>query len=220
MQVIDTSALKSMTKRYRAQFINSLSGFKSANLIGTVDEKGHPNLAIFSSVVHLGADPALIGFISRPDSVERHTLSNIKTTGRYTINQINDAFWQQAHQTSARFAARESEFEKCGLTPHFESEILAPFVAESRLKMALSLREIMPIRLNNTLMVVGEITHVFCESDAIQADGYIDIEALNTVAISGLDSYHQTKRNSRLSYAKPDMRVQELTLEGVASESN
>ena len=32
--------------------INSLSGAKSANLVGTQDEEGNQNLAIFSSAVH------------------------------------------------------------------------------------------------------------------------------------------------------------------------
>ena len=66
-----------METRFRAAFINSLSGFKSASLIGSVDKDGNTNLAIFSSVVHLGSNPALIAFINRPDSTSRHTLENI-----------------------------------------------------------------------------------------------------------------------------------------------
>lgn len=34
-------------------------------------------------------------------------------------------------------------------------------------------------------------------------DGYVDIESLDLVTISGLDSYHSTQRLHRLSYAKP-----------------
>ena len=203
-----------MPSRYRAQLVNSLSGFKSANLIATCNEDGLTNLAIFSSVVHLGASPALVGFVMRPDSVARHTLENIQQTKQYTINQINSDIWQQAHQTSARYLAEESEFDYCDLTPTFVDGIDAPFVKESRLKYALTLKEIIPISHNNTQFVIGEITDVFFQQDAIKNDGYIDIEALRTVAVSGLDSYHVSQRLSRLNYAKPDLPVFNIPLDG------
>ena len=52
-----SSDIKAMDPRRRAAFINSLSGFKSANLVGTVNAKGQTNLAIMSSAVHLGSSP-------------------------------------------------------------------------------------------------------------------------------------------------------------------
>lgn len=184
--------------------INSLSGFKSANLIGTISDTGQTNVAIFSSVVHLGASPALVGFIIRPNSVARHTLDNIKQTKEFTINQVHTSFWKNAHQTSAKYEIDECEFEKANLNKEFIKESKAPFVAESKLKYALSLKEIMPIKANNTLFIIGEITNIICDEMAISEDGYIDIESLNTVSISGLDSYHVSQRLSRLQYAKPN----------------
>jgi len=204
-----------MDARYRAKLVNSLSGFKSANLIGSMNKQGQINLAIFSSVIHLGASPALVGFIMRPSSVERHTLENIKQTSQYTINQVSEPFWRAAHQTSARYARNESEFEKVGLTTQFIANISAPFVRESPLKYAVKLKEILPISLNNTLLVIGEITNILCTENVIQPDGYIDIESLSTVTVSGLDSYHLTNRLSRLSYAKPDSSLIELNLAGL-----
>jgi flavin reductase (DIM6/NTAB) family NADH-FMN oxidoreductase RutF len=194
--------------------INSLSGFKSANLVGTCNGDQLNNLAIFSSVVHLGSSPALVGFITRPDSVERHTLENIKCTQRYTINQVNESFWRKAHQTSARYEANECEFMKTGLTAEYVDKINAPFVKESSLKYALILKEIIPIELNGTLLVIGEITDIYCAEHAVKADGYIDLEALNTIAITGLDSYHTSNRLSRVSYAKPDTLLSNLSIDG------
>lgn len=199
-----------MPNRQRAKFINSLSGFKSANLIATQDADGHTNLAIFSSVVHLGASPALVGFIMRPDNNDRHTLDNIIQTKCYTINQVSSTFYNQAHQTSARYDKNQSEFDEVGLSPLYVDNITAPFVKESTLKYAVSLKEILPIPLNNTQMIIGEITDVICNEEAIQEDGYIDIEALQTVSVSGLDSYHTSQRLERLSYAKPHSTPQPL----------
>ena len=66
-----------MPKVRRLNIINSITGIKPANLIGTMI-KNNLNLAIFSSVVHLGSNPALIGFILRPQQkIRRHTYENI-----------------------------------------------------------------------------------------------------------------------------------------------
>ncbi|EGU57164.1 flavin reductase domain protein FMN-binding protein, partial [Vibrio nigripulchritudo ATCC 27043] len=97
------SDIGEMEDRFRARFINSLSGYKSANLIGTIDNNGQHNLSIVSSVFHLGANPPLLGMIVRPHSVSRHTLENIVETGHYTINSVCREVYQQAHQTSARY---------------------------------------------------------------------------------------------------------------------
>lgn len=214
MKYITQDELVNMPARYRTQVINSLSGFKSANLIGTSNKEGIHNLAIFSSVVHLGASPALVGFITRPNTIVRHTLENIQQTKKFTINQVNDSFWQEAHQTSARYDAGECEFKQTGLTPQIIEGVNAPFVKESRLKYALKLKEIVPIQLNGTLLVIGEITDILCDEEAIKSDGYIDIESLNTVMVSGLDSYHTSKRLSRLSYAKPETLQTKISLDG------
>jgi flavin reductase (DIM6/NTAB) family NADH-FMN oxidoreductase RutF len=47
---------------FRLNLINSITGVKPANLIGTQSKEGNSNLAIFSSVVHMGSNPALVGF--------------------------------------------------------------------------------------------------------------------------------------------------------------
>lgn len=58
--------------------------------------------------------------------------------------------------------------------------------------------------------MVGEILEVILPDDVIGEDGFVDIEKVGTIAISGLDSYHETKRIARLSYAKPGNEASEL----------
>jgi flavin reductase (DIM6/NTAB) family NADH-FMN oxidoreductase RutF len=193
-----------MDTRYRANFINALSGFKSANLIGSINKSGQHNLAIVSSVFHIGAHPPLMGMIMRPHTVPRDTLQNIKDTGVYTINHVNVNHVAQAHHTSARFDEGVSEFEQVGLTPWFSPTHRAPFVAESNIKIALAVQDIQLLALNQTELVIGQVVEVIVDETAIAVDGYIDIEQLNSAAISGLDSYHATSRIARYGYAKPD----------------
>jgi flavin reductase (DIM6/NTAB) family NADH-FMN oxidoreductase RutF len=159
-------------------------------------------LSIVSSVIHLGANPPLVGMIIRPHSVPRHTFENILQTGLYTINQVNQSIYEQAHQTSARYDKDESEFEATGLTPEYLSDFSAPFVKESRLKYSVKLVEHQHLAINGTEFVIGEIVDVYVDDDAVQTDGFIDLHTIDTVAISGLDCYYTGNKLARLPYAK------------------
>jgi flavin reductase (DIM6/NTAB) family NADH-FMN oxidoreductase RutF len=195
--------MMSLEQRYRAAFVNSLTGFKSVCLIGTVDQSKQTNLAIFNSLIHIGANPPYIGFISRPDSVDRHTLDNISQTGFYTINQLNENIYAQAHQTSARYPKHVSEFEATGLTEEYKDDFKAPFVKESIVKMGVRFQERIHIKTNNTIIVVGLIEKVYFPNNCLCSDGFVDIEKAGTITCAGLDSYHKTQRLQRLNYAKP-----------------
>ncbi|MDJ1502957.1 flavin reductase family protein [Xanthocytophaga agilis] len=211
MQRINEDAILNFETRYRAQFINSITGFKSLGLVGSRSHEGNTNLAIFSSFTHLGSNPALLACIFRPDSVERHTLSNILQTGFYTFNHIHENIYQQAHQTSARYAREISEFDAVGLTPEYKNGFWAPFCQESFLQVGLELKEKIDITINGTIMVIGQVKEVYIPDNTLHPDGYVDVEKAQTLCCSGLDSYHKTKRLHRLSYAKTDKEVTFLT---------
>ncbi|MDH6252362.1 flavin reductase (DIM6/NTAB) family NADH-FMN oxidoreductase RutF [Chryseobacterium sp. H1D6B] len=191
-----------LEERKRIAMINSLSGFKSLNLIGTINKEGQTNLAIFNSVMHIGANPALMGLISRPDSVERHTLENIKQTGYYTINHVNKDIFEKAHQTSARYQRERSEFDAVGLNIDYKNNFVAPFVQESNIQMGLLLKEIVSIKSNGTQLIVGEIVDLYFPGEIWEETGIIDIERAGTIAGSSLDGYHTTQLIKRMKYAK------------------
>jgi flavin reductase (DIM6/NTAB) family NADH-FMN oxidoreductase RutF len=201
---INNADLQQMEQRKRAMLINSIGGYKWVSLIGTIDENKNTNLAIFSSLFHLGANPALIGFIVRPDSVDRHTLTNIISTKCYTVNQINENIYKQAHQTSARYEKEISEFDAIALTTCFKNNFVAPYVLESNIQLGVVFKERIDLTINGTILIIGEITELYYPKNCICEDGFIDNEKANTITCSGLDSYHSTTKLSRLSYAKPD----------------
>lgn len=207
-----TELLETLEKQYRTHFINSLGGFKSVSLLGTINNVKETNLAIFSSIFHIGAHPPLIALIFRPSPPERNTLSNILETGYYTINHINESIYKQAHQTSARYDESISEFDITGLQPEFKNGFLAPFVKESRIQFAVEFKEKIDIALNDTSMVIGEIKEVYVPENCISEDGFLDLEKANTITCSGLDSYHKTVRLDRLSYAKPNKEITSLEI--------
>lgn len=200
------SDLQQLPSRYRAQLVNSLTGFKAANLLGSQNLDGHTNLAMVSSAVHLGADPALIGLVMRPPVVERHSLENIQSTGVYTLNHVHPEILQQAHQSAAKYPRSVSEFDAVNLEVEYPYQFSAPAVAQSRLQIGLRLVEVMPIKHNGTEFVIGEIEWVQIKGDILQEDGYADIEQLDSVTVSGLDSYHRTSHIARLGYPEPESK--------------
>ena len=43
---------------------------------------------------------------------------------------------------------------------------------------------------------------VYVDKSALQSDGFLDLQAIDTVAVTGLDSYHTANKLNRLPYAK------------------
>ncbi len=190
-------------QRYRTAFVNSLAGFRQAVLVGTRAAGGQTNLAIFNSLIHLGADPALFGLITRPGTVQRDTLQNIMETKTYTLNYIPAAFYQQAHQTSARYDKGISEFEQVGFKSVYDPSCYAPFVADAVVKIAMSLEDKIPIPLNGTALIVGRITQVHINDEMVGTDGFVNLSAAAVLISQGLDAYFVSQPIGRLPYAKP-----------------
>jgi len=194
------SEIENFEKKFQIHFVNSLSGHKSANLIGT---KGlTENLGIFSSVFHLCSSPALLGFIMRPNTVRRDTYNNIKQNQEFTINHIGESFYKNAHYASAKFPEDESEFEKLNLIPEYKGEISSPYVQESKVQIGLKLIEEYEIKSNGCFLMVGEVKEVYIDEQALLDSGKFNWNLLQTVSITGLNQYHSTTQIDDLPYAK------------------
>lgn len=203
--IITREDLESFPRLTRLNLVNSITGIKPANLVGTVSPEGVSNLAVFSSVVHLGSNPALIGLVVRPASeVRRDTYENIKATGVYTINHVHPRFTAKAHLTSAKFGAGVSEFAACGFSEEYIAGFPAPFVAESRVKFGLRLKKEILIDLNNTILLIGEVETICLPDDILLGDGQLNLEALEGVGISGLNTYYTLQKQANYPYARPE----------------
>ena len=189
---------------YKANFINSITGYKPGNLIGTKSEDGITNLAIFSSIVHLGANPPLLGFVLRPaQEVPRNTYENIKSTGYFTVNHIHESFIEKAHFTSAKFDSLISEFDTCQLTEEYIDDFLPPFVKESQIKMGLKFEDEFLIPQNNCTFIIGSMQHIILPEETISENGSINLNLAESIAISGLDTYHKVHKIESFSFARP-----------------
>ena len=195
--------IQNLEKIFKINLINSCSGFKSANLLGSVSEDGISNVAVFSSVTHLGSKPPTLGFILRPTTVPRDTYKNIKDLGVFTINHIHQDIIEDAHHTSAKYPKDVSEFDMTGLEEEFKGNFKAPFVKGAPVQMSMKFVEEVYVPSNDVMLIVSQIQELYIDDALLQEDGLINLSKGNVAAINGLDTYAIPEFKKQLSYQRP-----------------
>jgi len=195
--------IQNLEKIYKINLINSCSGFKSANLLGSISEEGISNVAVFSSVTHLGSKPPTLGFILRPTTVPRDTYKNIKDLGVFTINHIHQDIIEDAHHTSAKYPKEVSEFDMTGLEEEFKGNFKAPFVKGAPVQMSMKFIEEVYVPSNDVMLIVSQIQELYIDDALLQEDVLINLSKGSIAAINGLDTYAIPEFNKQLSYQRP-----------------
>ncbi len=195
--------IQHLPKIPRLNLINSCTGYKSANLIATKTFEGISNVAVFSSVTHLGSDPAMLGFILRPTTVPRNTYKNIKDIGYFTVNHIVESMIVGAHHTSARYEENISEFNHTDLEEEYYAGISVPFVKGSPVQIYCKYLNEYDIKENGTIHIIASIEQIIIKENIIQKENWLRLDLENVVAINGLDAYCVPKLVNRFDYARP-----------------
>jgi flavin reductase (DIM6/NTAB) family NADH-FMN oxidoreductase RutF len=206
---IDRPEIEKMDRIPRLNLINSCTGYKSANLIATISNDGKTNVAVFSSVTHLGSDPALISFTLRPTTVPRHTYQNIKSYGYFSINHITSEQIADAHHTSAAYPEEINEFDQTNLQPIYHNDCPVPFVKGSPVKLLCKYLNEYLIQENGCLLVVASIEAIFYEEELLTSDHWLQLDKAKVVAINGLDGYALPELLERFPYARPTPQVRD-----------
>ena len=203
MQKFTRIDIDKMSKIFRLNLINSITGYKSANLIGTKTDDKINNVAVFSSVTHLGSDPPLIGFITRPENGNRNTYNNILKNKIFTINHIVKNQIISAHQSSAKYPKNVSEFDKTDLKVEFKNNFDAPFVKDSPVQIGCSFVNKYFIKENKTTLMIGKIEMLFIDEKLLLEDGFVQLDKEDIVTVNGIDGYALPKLIKRIPYARP-----------------
>lgn len=202
--------IQQLSKIPRLNLINSCTGYKSANLIATKTNEGVSNVAIFSSITHLGSDPAILGFILRPTTVPRNTYKNIKDIGYFTVNHIIESMIMDAHHSSANYDESISEFNQTNLKEEYYDGISIPFVKNSPVQILCKYLNEYEIKENGTLHIIASIEHLFIKENLIQKENWLQLDIENVVTINGLDGYCVPKLVDRFEYARPNIPTKSM----------
>ena len=191
--------IKKLDKVYRLNLINSITGIKPANLIATRSKNGVDNVAIFSSVVHLGSNPAMIGFVMRPQSnTNTDTYQNILDTKFYTINHITQKIYKKAHMTSGK--TDSSEFDILSIDKE-NRDFNVPFIKGSPVQIGMKLLKTIDLP-NKCIFIIGEPEIILINDKIITSEGKINLSSGDIVGISGLDGYYNLNYLDSLEYVR------------------
>jgi flavin reductase (DIM6/NTAB) family NADH-FMN oxidoreductase RutF len=200
---LNKDSIQQLEKFNRINLMNSITGISPANLIGTISNDSIENLAIFSSIVHIGSNPPLMGFILRPTKKNRRdTYENIIETNKFTINHINSDMVERSHYTSVKFDKNESEFQKCRLTAEYLNNFQAPYVKESYAKVGLELEDIQSIKSNGCRLIIGRVERLYVPDSAIYKNGNIQLDLSNSIGVGGLNTYYSLDKIAEYPYAR------------------
>ena len=210
MKKFTKEAIQELPKIPRLNLINSCTGYKSANLIATKTADGVSNVAIFSSITHLGSDPALLGFILRPTTVPRNTYKNIKELGYFTVNHITETMIADAHHSSANYDESISEFDQTNLEEEYYDGISIPFIKNSPVQILCKYLNEYEIKENGTMHIIASIEQLFIKENLIQKENWLQLDLENVVSINGLDAYCVPKLVDRFEYARPNVHTKSM----------
>jgi flavin reductase (DIM6/NTAB) family NADH-FMN oxidoreductase RutF len=179
-------------------------------LVSTISEQGIYNLAPFSFFTGITSDPPTICFSparKAEDGSPKDTLNNIKATGEFVINIVNEEISEPMNETATEFPADIDEFEMSGLTAVKAQIVEAPLVKESPISFEckkLQIIEIGEVQAGGGFLVIGEIV-MFHVDDELIKNGRIDTGLLNPIGrLAGME---YTKLGERFTIArKPNKR--------------
>ena len=194
------SQISNLDRTFKINLINSITGLKPANLIGTT-HKNIDNVAIFSSILHLGSSPALIGFMIRPQYKRKtDTYLNLLENPYFTINSIEREYIDKAHKSSGKYPKDISEFDELNIEKVYIDDYKAPFVKDSLIKIGLHKVEEIKL-LNRCRLIVGKVELLVINNNILESDGNIDFSKSTTTCISGCQNYYNvnlTKQKQRV----------------------
>jgi len=137
--------------------------------ISTWSANGVANCAPFSFFNVFSEDPPLcvIGINPRSDGAMKHSLKNIRRTGEFVVNLVDEATANAMHISSKEFPETVSEFEQTGLTPAPAKMVQHPRIAEAAASFECRLHQLLEIS-GTRQLVLGEMLLVHAR------DGVID----------------------------------------------
>ncbi len=170
--------LAELLPRERYKLLTGLVIPRPIAWISTVNGAGVNNCAPFSFFNVFSDEPPLlmVGFGRRADGGEKHTLKNIRRTGEFVVNLVDEAHANAMHRSSTEYDEEESEFQATGLVPEPALLVGHPRIAgaaasfECRVYRSL---EITPQR----EFVIGEILLVHARDGVIDPKTYRVSEA-------------------------------------------
>lgn len=160
--------------------------------LSTQDLLGVANLAPFSFFTVAGLNPPLLAItiLKKPDGSDKDSLANIRATGEFVVNIVNQQLVEEMNQSCAAYPAEVDEFDLAGLEKVRSKQVKAPGVARSPVRYECVLHSCLDLGhgASGSTLVLGEIRHLHVD-DAVYHAGRINLQALHPIGKLAGDGY-------------------------------
>ena len=163
--------------------------------ISSISADGVVNLAPFSFFNAICAEPPMVMFSVSNRTPPKDTLVNVKATGEFVVNIVDEQIAQHMNLTAGEYAAGLNEFEIAGLTALPSDLVRPPRVAESPVNMECRVTQVVEVSslpLGGTV-VMGEVVRFHVRDSIIGKDLMIDADRLNPIARMGGTNYIRSR---------------------------
>lgn len=165
--------------------------------ITSLNPAGRLNAAPFSAYNYMGIDPPVVavGVANRPGpgAVGKDTAQNIRHTGEFVVNVVNEAVAEAMNFTAIDFPSEVDEASLAGLKTEPSRVVKVPRIASA--PASLECREITTMEIGRTRIILGEVVAIHVQDEFVDPAGpYIRAETLHAVGrMNGLGSYVRTR---------------------------
>ncbi len=187
--------LQELAPRNRYKLLTGVVVPRPIAWVTTLDENGVVNAAPFSFFNVMGSDPPIVAFGPswRPDGANKDTPHNIRLTGEFVINLVDENLAAQMNICATDFPAGESEIEAAKLELAPSIRVKVPRIAASPAQ--LECREHSSIEIGKTRIVLGEVLHLRIRDDLVNSEKfYVAGEKMNLIGrMHGPGGYTRTR---------------------------
>ena len=165
--------------------------------ITSMNVAGQLDAAPFSAFNYVGMEPPIvaIGIASQPgtDGVAKQTAQNIRSTGEFVINIVNEAVAEAMNMTATDFPPEIKPLEIAKLKMEPSHSVKVPRLADA--PASLECREIMTTLIGRNHIVLGQVVAVHVKDEFVDPAGpYIRAEELHAIGrMNGLGAYVKTR---------------------------
>jgi len=173
--------------------------------VSTVNAAGIRNLAPFSFFGGVTSDPPIMSLgIGSRRGVEKDSLANIRATGEFVINMVDEELAPSMVLTSGDFPAGVDEFEIAGIESAPSSKVRPPRVKRSPVAMECRVERILRVGRSGGHLVLGEAVFFHVRRD-LWVGGQVSPEGFRPVARLGSTAY--AKMGEIFHSPRPDWRA-------------
>ena len=182
------------------QIYNMLIGLVAPRPIAWITSMnlaGQLNAAPFSAYNYVGMDPPIvavgIGNRPGPGAIPKDTAQNIRATGEFVINVVNESVAEAMNISAVDFPPDMSELK----IEHLETEpsliVKVPRIIAA--PASLECREITTMEIGRSRIILGQVVAIHVKDEFIdQAGPYVRVEEMHAVGrMNGLGAYVKTR---------------------------